>query len=188
MITLILDSATPTLYVSLVENEKVIYEKYQTGKNEHSKYIVSLIEEGLKLNNLSIDSLNKIVVGVGPGSYTGVRMAVSIAKMFGSFKSIPVYAVSTLYLMGSNYAEEVAVKIDARRNNVFGMIYDYKNNKYILEEGLYPNEDVNSNIIVLENNFKVNPIKCIKNTALVENIDTLSPNYLRETEAERNLK
>lgn len=188
MLTLILDSATPTLYIAIVCDDKILYERYKSGKNEHSKYIVSLIEEGLKQNNLQVSSLDKIVVGIGPGSYTGVRMAVSVAKMFGSFLRIPVYSISTLYLMGSSKNEIYDVIIDARRNNVFGATINYSNNCYIVSEGLYPRSNFTNINVVNELEFKVDPFKCINNSSLVSNIDTLVPNYLRDTEAERNLK
>lgn len=188
MISLVIDSSTSRLYIALVDDEKVLYEKYQDGKNDHSKYIVSLIEEGLKENNLEVSSLDKVVVGIGPGSYTGVRMGITIAKMFNAFKGIKVYQISTLFLMGSSLNEKASVRIDARRGNVFGAIYDFSNNEIIKAEGLYPIDEISEYIVVEENDFTVNPVRCVLNSTLVENPDLLIPNYLRETEAERNLK
>lgn len=188
MISLVLDSATVKLYVAIVKDNEVIYEKYQEGKNDHSKYIVSLIEEGLKLNNITVDDLDKVIVGNGPGSYTGVRMALTIGKMFAAFKNIKLYTVSTLFLMGSSLNEISSVRIDARRGNVFGMIYDFKNDSFVKNEGLYPTQEINEGLITTEENFKVDPLKVINKATFASNPDIVVPNYLRDTEAERNLK
>ena len=58
MKSLILDSATKTLYVALVSDDKLLFEKYIEGRNDHAKYIVSSIEEGLKQNGLTTNDLN----------------------------------------------------------------------------------------------------------------------------------
>ena len=76
MYTLLLDSATKVLYVALVKDENVIYEKYLEGKNDHAKAIVRLVDEALNVAGIDTFALDKIIVGVGPGSYTGVRMAI----------------------------------------------------------------------------------------------------------------
>lgn len=188
MLSLIVDSATKKLYVALVKDEKVLYENYQVGKNDHSKYILTIIEEALAANNVKVDDLDKLVVGIGPGSYTGVRMALTVLKMFASFEQIPLYVISTLFLMASNLDTIASPKIDARRGNVFGAIYDMKNTSLIKPEGLYKDEEINEGIIVTEDSFIVDPIKCINKALKVDNPDTLIPNYLRDTEAERNLK
>ena len=80
MYTLIIDSATKVLYHALVKDDKVVKEIYTKGQNDHAKNIVSLIEKMLKEENITVDNLDKIVCGIGPGSYTGVRMAVTVTK------------------------------------------------------------------------------------------------------------
>ena len=80
--------------------------------------------------------------------------------------------------------------IDARRGNSFASIIDMDTNEYILKEGMYPNDEllnmVHDNVVTQEE-FKVNPLYVLKNKNLVEVPTLLEPNYLRETEAERNL-
>ena len=60
MYSLILDSATKRLYACLVKDKKVLFERYIDGKNDHAKYIVSVVDEALKENNLKIDDINKV--------------------------------------------------------------------------------------------------------------------------------
>ena len=137
MYTLILDSATKILYVALVNDDKIVYQKYISGKNDHAKSIVFCVDEALAIAGITTDNLDKIVVGIGPGSYTGVRMAVTVAKMMASFKNIPLYTVSTLFLMASGLKGKVLSTIDARRGNAFSAVIDTNNNEILLEEGLH---------------------------------------------------
>lgn len=190
MYSLILDSATKILYIALVNDGNLLYENYINGKNDHAKNIVSKIDEALKLNDITTDDLDEVIVGVGPGSYTGVRMAVTVAKMLATFKSIKLYKISTLKLMASGYKCKVLALIDARRNNSFATIIDIENNNYILNEGMYDNDSLLSNEFdykVTDESYLVDPLYVLENKEYVENYHLLVPNYLRDTEAERNL-
>ena len=113
MKSLIVDSSTKILYVALVEDNVILYENYLKGENNHSENIVYCIDEALKQNNFSVDNLDRIIVGYGPGSYTGVRMAVAVCKMLAVFKQKPLYKISTLLLMSSGYCGAVKATIDA---------------------------------------------------------------------------
>ncbi|MBQ9520240.1 MAG: tRNA (adenosine(37)-N6)-threonylcarbamoyltransferase complex dimerization subunit type 1 TsaB [Acholeplasmatales bacterium] len=189
MYSLILDSSTKILYTAIVKDENVVFESYIEGRNDHAKNIVDIIDKGLKKNNIEAKNLDEVVVGYGPGSYTGVRMAVSVAKMISSFMDKPLYTISTLKLMASGSNGIVLSMIDARRNNSFGMIIDMNTNSYIKNEALYPNSELlesKYDVVVNDASYKVDPLYVLKNKELVENKDLLVPNYLRETEAERN--
>ncbi len=190
MYSLILDSSTKILYVALVKDNTLLEDIYVSGQNDHAKNIVSKVDELLKKYNIATKDLSEVVCGYGPGSYTGVRMAVTVAKMITVFMNIPLYTISTLKLMASGSKGKTLAIIDARRGNSFGMLYDMDNNKYIIEEALYNTEELKNNAydnIVTESDYRVDPIYCLNNKAKVENPDLLIPNYLRETEAERNL-
>lgn len=190
MFSLILDSSTKRLYISLVCDDKVLYEKYVEGKNDHAKNIVFLVDEALSSNNISTDDLDQIICGIGPGSYTGVRMAVSVCKMMTVFKNIPLYTISTLKLMASGSKGKVLSYLDARRGNVFGCIID-TNNDYIVQEGLYSFEEIKQNnvdYLITDDNYIVDYKYVLNNKVKVDEPHLLVPNYLRDTEAERNLK
>jgi len=191
MYSLILDSSTKKLYVCLVSDNKILFEKYIEGRNDHAKNIVSTIDEALKSASIDTDKLNEVIVGVGPGSYTGVRMAVAVAKMMAVFKkNIKLYTISTLMLMSSNKKGLVLSSIDARRGNCFGMIIDNDSLKYVINEGLISYEELKNNkydVEVTEENFVVDPIYVLNNKKLVLEPHLLVPNYLRDTEAERNI-
>ncbi len=189
MYKLLVDSSTKTLYIALVDDNKVLEEMYVEGRNDHAKNIVSKISEILKNNNIKVEDLEGIYVGVGPGSYTGVRMAVTVGKMISTNTKVLLYGFSSLYMQSSGYDGKVLSYIDARRGNSFNVVYN--NSLEEISEGMrsttemflnYPNYKV-----VSEDNIKVDPIKVINHSKLCENPHGFVPNYLRETEAERNL-
>lgn len=189
MYTLIIDSATKVLYEALVQDGKVLDERYLKSQNDHAKNIVYVLEDMLKKASISVDDLGKIVCGIGPGSYTGVRMAVTVSKMIGAFKHVPIYEISTLNLMASGTKGKVLSMIDARRGNIFCATY---NNGVLIDSEAIRNQEEYQSInkdatIVNQNDFKVDPLLVIDLAKLHENPHSLVPNYLQETEAERNL-
>lgn len=188
MLELVLDSATKKLYIALVLDKKVVYEKYYSEKNAHATHIVDGINIGLNSINLKAKDINHIVCGIGPGSYTGVRMAVTVAKMLSSFSDIKLSKISTLRLMSSNEDDKTLVYIDARRGNAFAAIYD--GNSIIMDDSFVSLDNIDKSLyskIITEDNFIVNPIRVIELAKIVNEPDLLVPNYLRDTEAERNL-
>ena len=191
MKTLILDSSTKILYTSLIIDGNVVYETYIEGQNDYAKSIVYEIDLACKKAGIKVLDLDSVIVGIGPGSYTGVRMAVSVGKMITTLeKDIKLYKISSLVLMASGYDGLVRATIDARRGNCFGCVFNTLNNEFIVDETLIERvklEQINVDYLVNENQYKVNPLKVLELSELVLEPRTLVPNYLRDTEAERNL-
>ncbi len=188
MNSLIIDTGTKYLYICLVKDKKVVKEiKHESNKN-HAPFSVLLIQEILNENNISIDDIDEVICGIGPGSYTGLRIALTIAKMICSFKDIPLKTISTLYLMASGYTEKVVPIIDARRGNYFSASY----NEVTFEDKLRTKEEIelliNDFTYIDEDMFKVDVVKVLDNAKKEDKVDGVIPNYLRVTEAEYNLK
>ncbi len=192
MNSLIIDTSTKYLYIALVNDDVVLSEKIFEGSKNHAGNSVYQIDLLLKEFNLKTSDLDDVYCGYGPGSYTGVRISVTIAKMLASFLDVNLYKVSSLFLAGSGYDNKnVAVMFDARRGNSFCGCYG----ENYIEDKLRSNEEflskVNSYddlIVVNESNFKVNPLKVIENATKVEDVEAFVPSYLRITEAEYNLR
>ena len=190
MNSLIIDSATKTLYIAIASDDKLLFEKYLEGKNDHAKNIVKTIEDGLKESKLDVNDINDVIVGVGPGSYTGCRMAVTVGKMFTMNPNVKLFKVSTLRLMSSSQKGIVLSRISAKHDNYFATIYDSFKNEYVLNEGFYNLEEISKyqyDVDVTDDEFKVDFNEVLKIKEEVINPDLLVPNYLRDTEAERNL-
>ncbi len=190
MYSLIVDSSTKVLYICLLKDNNIVDERYITGRNDHAKNILSNIEDILNKENIKITELDNIIAGVGPGSYTGVRMAVTVAKMVATNSNVRLYGISSLYLMSSGYDNNVLSMIDARRGNSFCVAIS--NDEIVDEELLRNTQEFIAKYpgytVVNENNIKVNPIKVLNKKKLEANPHGFAPNYLRDTEAERNKK
>ena len=194
---LVIDSATKYLYIGLFNHEELLGKFYEAGHNDHSVKLMSETEKLFIHNGLAISDIDEIIIGIGPGSYTGLRIGVVVAKMFGWNNDIPVKTVSSLALIASSYdgPEIIISEIDARRGNSFLGLYKNKDNSLTLiaKEQLTNLEEYKNS---LEETYKVvsfgepNIGKLLRSDLLEEvaDIHGLNPNYLRITEAERNLK
>ena len=98
MKTLVLDTSTNLLYISFIEDNKVIYEVKSIGLNNHSDYLLDLIEKGLKENNLQVKDFDRILLGKGPGAYTGLRVSMSVAKIFSWTLNIAFFSFKFNYI------------------------------------------------------------------------------------------
>lgn len=193
---LVIDSATPHLYIALLSGETVIDDYFQKGNNDHSVSLMPTIEDMFRNNDVTINNIDEIIIGVGPGSYTGVRIGVVIAKMFAWTKDIPIKSVSTLALIASSSEKDgkILSMIDARRNNAF--MGEFKLEKGILsqlDEEVFGDKSLKNEVINKYNVIefgKPNMKVILKSNILeeVEDVHLLAPNYLRQTEAERTLK
>ena len=96
---LFMDSSTNYLYLALYDNHQEIDSLVRDGKQKHSETIIDYLEAFLLKNNLNVDDLDSIFVGRGPGSYTGVRISGTIAKVLALVKNLKLYSFSSLDLM-----------------------------------------------------------------------------------------
>lgn len=193
MIQLFLDSSTDLLYASIAKDGELIDFTIRISKQDHSKYLVDRLDMLLKRNTLSIDDVKEIIVGHGPGSYTGLRVSVMVSKMIAYTKGIKLSSVSSLYFLSSGYNFTKAPMIDARNNNVFSAIYS--EDEVLLHDGLRTTDCVreiakeyHAKPILLDDfNYEISIKKILNKKVEVKDIHNFTPNYLRKTQAERNL-
>lgn len=137
MIILYLDTSSSFLRCAIAKDQNILESINLKLEKDLSKYALKHIDNLLKKNNLDINKIEKIIVVNGPGSFTGVRIGLTIAKTLAWAKNIEVIPISSLRAMAlsSNTDSDFVVPIiDARRGFVYGSIYDTKNDNFILEE------------------------------------------------------
>ena len=124
---LYLDTSSSFLYCGLVENDFLVFQiKEDYGRNL-SKNTLYRIKTEFERNNISTNSVDKIILVNGPGSFTGIRIAVTIAKTYAWALNIPIVTISSLDAMAvstSTDKDYIVPIIDARRGYVFSAIYD----------------------------------------------------------------
>ena len=99
MICLFLDTSSEKLKVSLIKDDSLIYDKELITNNDHSSYLVPSIDEAFKTNNLDFNDLNRIIVGIGPGSFTGTRISITVAKVYANSFKIPTFGMIIMFLL-----------------------------------------------------------------------------------------
>lgn len=196
---LFIDTSNSFINIYIVnDNNVLVYKKVETLK-DMANTIMPLIREAFNEVNFDIKDIDKIFVTIGPGSFTGIRVGITVAKTISYCLNIPVYPISTLEYLSSintNYSKIISI-IDARRNNVFAGFYDSKLNTLEAEKLVsYNSIDITDDTVVVSYDgiydssvLDIDIIKLIdkhKNDKAA-NPHMLVPNYLKKTEAEEML-
>lgn len=139
MLTIAIDTSNTTLSIALVEDNQILYEIIETTKNDHSRRLMSAIDRMFKQTQRFPKDLDLISVAKGPGSYTGVRIGVTVAKTLAWTLKKPLVGVSSLEILARNLYEEgyVVPLFDARRQSVFAGVYDGKTYESVIADGHY---------------------------------------------------
>jgi tRNA threonylcarbamoyladenosine biosynthesis protein TsaB len=122
---LVIDTSVDYLYVGFVNGETVEQETFSLGNNDHSENLIEVISGMLQKTGLEIKDFGAILVGRGPGSYTGVRVSGTVAKVLAYSCNIPLYSFSSLDLLASPILSDDGlyfITINARRGNYFAKI------------------------------------------------------------------
>lgn len=125
--------------VAICHGKNLVYQAIENQKNQTADRLNLLIEELILKSGITFKELNAIAISGGPGSYTGLRIGVSVAKGLAYALKIPLIHVETFLAMKaqveavqSSRFELYIPMIDARRMDAFTAIID-KHNDYILE-------------------------------------------------------
>ncbi|MEU3740668.1 MULTISPECIES: tRNA (adenosine(37)-N6)-threonylcarbamoyltransferase complex dimerization subunit type 1 TsaB [unclassified Streptomyces] len=126
MLLLALDTATPAVTVALHDGSSVVAASSQVDARRHGELLLPAVDRVLADAGLRLDAVTGIVVGVGPGPYTGLRVGLMTADTFGLVLGVPVHGVCTLD--GLAYASGIdsgpfVVATDARRKEVYWARY-----------------------------------------------------------------
>ena len=213
MLILGIDTSTKICTCSIFDNENgVIAETSLSVKKNHSNIVMPIIDNLFKISDLNINDIDKIAVAIGPGSFTGVRIALGIAKGLAMALNKPLIAVNELDILeaiADGNENEVIPLIDARKERVYykyqnTYVDDYlinlisnfdKNKKYVfVGDGAtnYKNilkDNLGENAIVLPmyNAFPRASVLCELALNKEEaNIYTLEPEYISKSRAEKN--
>lgn len=189
MITLCMDTSHKHLVIALIkENSLVDYVEEICPKQQSEQLFPKMIEL-LNKNHLKAEDIEAVVISEGPGSYTGVRIAMSVAKVLCASKDIPLYTINTLRLYGGSATGRVV--LDARGGRVYTAVYEngkeieapnIKEVKEISDENLigdahlFGKEDnypsISKNFLETKNEWKK-----------AENVHTVVPEYYKSIEA-----
>lgn len=196
---LLLDTSNSFINIYVIENDKLLVEEHIKVLKDMSNIIMPKIREIFDNLSFELRDIDKLFVTIGPGSFTGVRIGITVIKTIGYSLNIPVYPISTLEYLSSITTKKnrIISIIDARRGNVFAGYYDNNLNK-LKEEALIPYDSIeisDDDIIVSYDgvyNSEIMDVDVIKLINKHQNDNSINPhelvpNYLKKTEAEEKL-
>ena len=117
-LTLAIDTSTSRTIVGIIDGDNVLFEKFHEGATDHGRALSQLVAEALKVSHPP----KQVVVGMGPGPFTGLRVGISFAHAFGLARNIPVTGVCSLDAISID-ENEYTVAIDARRKEIYWARY-----------------------------------------------------------------
>ncbi|MCM3786655.1 tRNA (adenosine(37)-N6)-threonylcarbamoyltransferase complex dimerization subunit type 1 TsaB [Neobacillus mesonae] len=150
---LALDTSTAVLAAALMEDEALVGESNTRAERNHAVHVVNALEDLMKEHHMDREEVAGIAVGIGPGSYTGIRIAVTAAKTLAWAWDVPVASVSSLEALawgglgsfaaskdaalGYSQAEQdkywVVPLMDARRGQAYTALFEGTSGKEPLE-------------------------------------------------------
>ncbi len=146
---LAIDSSTEACSVALLDDDKV-YKRFQLAPRKHAELLLPMVNEILKESQVELVELDAIACCVGPGAFTGLRIAVSVAQGLAFASDLPCIAVSSLETLAINALKQSQAKfcisaIDARMQEVYFAVFERVGGsgvKIIGKEGVYKPMDI----------------------------------------------
>jgi len=142
--TILLDSSNTSLTVGLANDDSLLdsisYEAWQT----QSEHMIPELDKLMKKHQVNKDDITSVVTAIGPGSYTGVRIALTIAKTIATALKIDLYPVSSLQILKNGSKPSICL-INARSNRSYIGVYEH--NTCLLNDQIMNNQDVKEYIL-----------------------------------------
>ena len=180
---LFIDTHDELITVGLKNGEE-LYLKTQESEYSHSIYTMPMIESLFKDNNLNVKDLKKIIVVNGTGSFTGIRIGLSIAKTMAYALNIDINTISSLtaYLISNNNGEKRRAVIEDNKGYYIS-VFDENDNNIVPE--FYSENDEYSEYKTVESKLDVNKIIDYCKDMKSENPHFVNANYVKKIEVEK---
>lgn len=184
-----MDTSLPDVSIALLRDGKLLSQIHNNVEGEHSIYVVQYIKDILCNHDLSPNDVDEIIIVSGPGSFTGIRIGVTIAKMYAYLEKIRIVPITSLLARAlSTSSEYILSLIDAKHDNYYLGLYD-KHYQKIIEKfaPLSEVEEIKSTYSpsVVDPNTEYNYEKIISYTKNLQGVNphSVNPIYLKLPEA-----
>jgi tRNA threonylcarbamoyl adenosine modification protein YeaZ len=111
---LVIDTSTSRTSVALISDDTVLWSQFEDGATAHAEAVPRLVQKALATNN----EISRVIVGMGPGPYTGLRAGIAFAQAFAWARNIELTGVCSLDAMKCSASEYIAAT-DARRKEIY---------------------------------------------------------------------
>ncbi len=202
---LFLDSSNKEIFAAVLRDDKV-YEKKQVTKNDIPEKMHIVLKELIDESNINKKDFHKFIVTVGPGSFTGIRMAVTVIKTYAWAVERKVVPISTLLFMATtNVKTKYIMPVILDRNGeAYVAIYDNELNCVISDQRTNLNDffakyskEFDLTVVSNDELEGINSKKVLVDVKKIfshyidiegENAHSIKPKYLKNTNAEESLK
>lgn len=209
---LLIDTSNQPLSVAVMTDNIVLAEHHTNIKKNHSVQLMPAIAQVIETSTIEKADIDAIVVAKGPGSYTGLRIGVTVAKTLAYALNTKLYGVSSLKALAATVENENRLLVpvfDARREAVYTGVYQYQDGKLVtvmsdqympieallnaLHDMQQPYVFVGYEVEKLSAQLDAEIIEQLPHASVMqpyvetpEDIATFVPNYIKLAEAERN--
>ena len=202
MINLFIDTSDKDVSIGIIKENQILAQKQESIPNQHSIYTTSYIKQVLDQASLKPEDIDRIIVVTGPGSFTGIRIGVTIAKVYAYLLKKEIIGVSSLKILAlsTEISDDYLAIIDAKHDNYYIGLYDknYENKipetfanieqvKKIINQ-YHPKIVSNKKIILDQKQIPKTNLDLIKivdyyKDTPSENPHLVNPNYLKQPQA-----
>ncbi len=195
MITLCMDTSQSFLVLALLKEDQVLASVQEVCWKRQSEELFPQLIRLMEDNGVRTEDISEIVITSGPGSYTGVRIAMTVAKVFAAMKELPLFTLGSLQLI-AGMERHVHVLMDARGHRAYHAVFE--NGKAVTEPQAVDVDELRDLIgeeeEVLGDGHLIGREDCWGNLAenflllkqewkAVDNVHLLTPDYLKPSEA-----
>ncbi len=123
---LAVDTSTLSCGVAVADDEELLSESLFTSRQTHSRHLLGMVEETLSRSGLALSDLDGFAVTRGPGSFTGLRIGMSVVKGLAEVAGKPVAGISTLEALARGAVlagKPILAMVDARKGEVYAALY-----------------------------------------------------------------
>lgn len=139
MYRILLDSSNRLLAVGLGKDGEIINQTMYEAWQRQSETMIPEIDQLLRKHHVKNEEIEAVVVSIGPGSYTGVRIALTIAKVMSLALSIPLYAISSLKILKEETGTSICI-MNARSSRSYVGVYH--ENETLVKDTIWTNLEV----------------------------------------------
>ncbi len=146
MYTMLIDTHSSKIIIVIYKEGKVVVKKEAETIQNHSTEVMPILIEVLDSLSIEVNDINEILVVNGPGSFTGVRIGVTIAKTLAFTLKVPIKTLSSLLVKAVSFSHQTVRIVEPEKNGVFLGTFDEKNNligeyTYVKNSAYEPKEE-----------------------------------------------
>ncbi len=134
-----IDTSSLATSIAVIEDNKLICEYTVNTKKTHSQKLMPMIENMLNMSDINVNEIDMIAVCEGPGSFTGLRIAMATAKAIAHVNKLPIVGVNSVELLAGNMNlcdKKICAILDAQRTQVYTGQYKFENNQLVELKGV----------------------------------------------------